>query len=138
MARFAGRWQYEARFRTAPDQAPEISRDQADYEMILGGPYMRSRYSGTNRGQPFESLGLEGYDNARQEYVSVWFNNMSTGVVVARGQLQDDGRTIVYRGSRTDPQTGRAIRFRSVWTSVDASAGPLKASKRSTGVNSGR
>ena len=120
MARFVGSWIIETRFWHAPGQPPEVSRSRADYAMILGGRYLQSRYTGTSMGPPFEGMGLEGFDNARREYISVWVDNMSTGVVVARGHLQEDARTIVYHGTRTDPLTGGEVSFRSVWESVDA------------------
>lgn len=119
MAQFVGRWDIETRFWHAPGQAPEITRGRADYDMILGGRYLRSRYTGISMGQAFEGMGLEAFDNAKKEYVSVWVDSMSTGVVTATGQLQADGKTIVYLGTRTDPLTGNDIDTRSVWKQVD-------------------
>ena len=52
MARFAGRWDIEIRFWHTPGQPPEVSRSRAEYEMILGGRYLLSRYTGTSMGQP--------------------------------------------------------------------------------------
>jgi hypothetical protein len=121
MARYAGRWEIETRYWHQPGQPPEVARGQADYELILGGCYLRSHYTGTSMGQSFEGMGLEGYDNARREYTSVWVDTMGTGMATARGRLQPDGRTVVYHGTRTDPVTKSEVAFRSEWIHVDAS-----------------
>jgi hypothetical protein len=121
MARYVGRWDVETRYWHVPGQPPEVTRGQAVYTMILGGRYLRSRYTGTSMGQPFEGMGLEGYDNALREYSSVWVDTMGTGMAVARGRLQPDGRTVVYHGTRTDPVTRSEVAFRSEWIHVDAS-----------------
>jgi len=37
-------------------------------------------------GMPFEGMGLDGYDNASKEYISIWIDNMGTGIMYMKGK----------------------------------------------------
>ena len=69
---------------------------------MLGGRYVLGRFSSTYLGQPMEGLSIDGYDNAKQEYFSLWFDTMGTGFYETHGQASADGKTIYRRGVGVD------------------------------------
>jgi hypothetical protein len=65
-------------------------------------------------------MGLTGYDNLRKQYVSVWIDNMSTGVMVANGRYYPEAKALIETGTMSDPATGDPNSpFRGVWTFVN-------------------
>ena len=91
----------------------------AKYEMILGGRYLESSFSASMMGMPMEGFGLDAYDNATKEFISVWLDNMGTGVLVLKGTLDEKTRTITYLGSMVDPMTSKETKVKTVNTLVD-------------------
>lgn len=77
---------------------PTTSTGTISFESLLGGRYLLGRYQMTFMGQPMEGLSIDGYDNAKQEYFSLWFDSMGTGFYEARGQASADGRTVTHAG----------------------------------------
>jgi hypothetical protein len=77
---------------------PTTSTGTISFESLLGGRYLLGRYRMTFMGQPMEGLSIDGYDNAKQEYFSLWFDSMGTGFYEARGRASADGRTISHAG----------------------------------------
>ena len=47
---------------------------------------------------------IVGYDNLREEYHSVWFDNSSTGMMVSQGTADDAGN-VTFVGTHSDPMT---------------------------------
>ena len=89
-------------------------------KLIFGGRFLQQEAKGQAMGQPFEGIGITGYDNVRGEYTSVWLDNMGTGIMV--GTLQYDSATKTYagKGSFSCPITGEKNKaYRDVWKWVD-------------------
>lgn len=78
---------------------PTTSSGTLSYELVLGGRYVLGRFSSTFMGQPMQGLSIDGYDNAKQDYFSLWFDSMGTGFYEARGQASADGKTISLAGT---------------------------------------
>ncbi len=60
-----------------------------------------------------------GYDNQRQKFFEIKFDNQETGVLRTEGSISDDGKVITRTGDRTDPMTGKVNRLRTVTTIAD-------------------
>jgi len=45
---------------------------------------------------PFEGVGFTGYDNMRQEYQAVWFDNMATGMMRGTGRFDATAKAMTY------------------------------------------
>jgi hypothetical protein len=114
-----GEWEYTMTWWMKPKAPPETSGGTGTAEMILGGRYLSDRYQGTAMGQPFEGHGLTGYDNFRKEYVSVWVDNMGTGVMVTRGKYDPQTKTLRMSGTFDDFMDGKSKTMRTVTTYVD-------------------
>ncbi|MBK8167731.1 MAG: DUF1579 domain-containing protein [bacterium] len=78
---------------------PTTSTGKVTYEVVLGGRYVLGRYQMSFMGQPMEGLSVDGYDNMKQEYFSLWFDTMGTGFYEARGKASADGKTVALAGT---------------------------------------
>lgn len=119
MAASAGQWKATTKMWMDPSQPPMTMEARAISEMILGGRYMVSRYSGQMMGMPFEGISTMGFDNATKKYVSSWVDNMGTGLMYMEGKWRDDIKGIEFRGMGVDPATGKEVRMRQVFTIKD-------------------
>lgn len=83
-------------------------------ESILGGRYFLTTQSETVMGMPFEGKGLDAYDNIAKEFISVWIDNMGTGVIVMKGYFDEKNNMLVYSGDGVDPMTKEKVTYRSM------------------------
>ena len=116
-----GNWKANVKFWMSADAKPEESMGSSSNHWILGGRFVQQDFKGTSMGQPFEGLGIMGYDNIRGEFTSLWMDNMATGVMV--GSSQYDAASKMFSGNATMscPMTGEKNRaMRSVCKTVDA------------------
>lgn len=97
LAKMAGEWT-AAISMYMDGTTPSTSQGTIHYEVALGGRYLLGRYQMTFMGQPMEGLSIDGYDNFKQEYFSLWFDSMGTGFYEARGHASADGKTISHAG----------------------------------------
>ncbi len=58
---------------------------------MMGGRYLMSKHTSTFMGMPFEGLNIQGYDNAKKKFVSVWVDNHGTGLMIAEGNFDENG-----------------------------------------------
>jgi hypothetical protein len=110
---FVGSWDYTVKWWSSPNSEPEISQGTSEVKWIMGGRFLEHTAKGTSMGQPFEGMGITGYDNARNEYVSVWIDNMGTGVMVSSGKYDASTKTFEEKGKFTQPKMGETT-FRGV------------------------
>lgn len=116
---YEGQWATTMKMWMEPGAAPVESQGTMTGEWLYDGRYMKTQHSGSVMGQPFSGTGIDGYDNVREVFTSVWYDNMSTGMMVFEGHCQDDAcKTMVYEGSAADPVTGEMVDHRMVFTST--------------------
>lgn len=116
--RYVGHWDATVRSWMDPSAPPMESKGTSDFAVILGGRWLQQTFHGSMMGMPFEGYGLTGYDNFRQEYVSTWMDNMSTGMMKMTGQCSADGRTSDMSGLMDEPMTGekdKKVRSHETW-----------------------
>ena len=103
----AGKWDFETKtWMSGPDGEPMVSPGVCEMKLIFDGRYLLSTVKGTWMGMPFEGMGIDGYDNLRQEYTSVWIDSMGTGIMTMTGHADASGKVISYEGTMSDPGTG--------------------------------
>jgi hypothetical protein len=119
LAKMAGTWSATVTFWMQPGAPPMSSTATAVNEMILGGRYLQSKNTGTMMGQPFEGMGLTGYDNAKKVYIATWVDNFGTGILTMTGTWDDAAKAIVFTGKEVDPATGKEFSFRQVVRNPD-------------------
>ena len=91
----------------------------ASYEMILGGRYLKSTFKSSVMGMPMEGFGVDGYDNATQEYLSAWMDNFGTGIMYLKGKMDEATKSVIYNGTSVDPITGKDIPVKTITKNID-------------------
>lgn len=119
MASADGSWTQEITMWMDPSQPPTQSKAEATCNMILDGRYQESRTKGEFNGMPFNGYSLVGYDNARKVYQSTWVDNMGTGIMFMEGAMDMKTHVIHFKGSCTDPMTGKVMQCREDFTIID-------------------
>ena len=101
LASAAGEWKAQTKFMMQPGQFDE-GVGSMHSKPILGGRYTYATFKSDFMGMPFEGVAINGYDNIKQEYFSIWIDSMSTGVMHMTGQMEGD--TITFHGTTQFPE----------------------------------
>ena len=116
-----GTWTHQVTMWMAPGAPPMESTATSTSELSMDGRWLEETFSGTMWGMPFEGHNLLGYDNFRNEYVSIWRDNLSTAPMISRGTYDPATKTLTMTASVDDFMTGaRDVPVRQVMTSPDA------------------
>ncbi len=117
---FAGKWNYISKFWMSPEGKPEETTGVAEHTMIYGGRFLKQDVKGTWMGQPFEGMGITGYDNIRGQYQTLWVDSMATGMMWVSGQYDAATKTLNQAGANSCPLTGEKDRKgHSEWKVTD-------------------
>ena len=117
---FAGTWDTRMTMWMDPVSPPLVETGRSTNTATLGGRHVRMDFSGSFMGQSIEGTGSTGYDNVLGKYVSVWQDNMSTGVMLSHGDYDEATRTYTFRSEMPDPmQAGAMVPIRETVTVVD-------------------
>ncbi|MEO7523045.1 MAG: DUF1579 domain-containing protein [Ferruginibacter sp.] len=114
-----GTWNEEISMWMAPGAAPEKSQAVIENTMILNGLYQQSITKGNMMGQPFEGISTVGYDKAKKMFVSTWIDNMGSGIMQMEGKWDDATKSIAFKGSFTDPVSGKMMNAREIFKIID-------------------
>lgn len=114
MARAVGHWKAETSFTMAPGAPAMEGTGTATSSWVLGGRYMKSDFHMDDMmGMPFDGLGYAGYDNAKQEYVSVWMDSFGTGIIYMTGTMDADKS--VVSGMSMSPEGEKEMKIVTEW-----------------------
>jgi hypothetical protein len=114
-----GTWRTTVKFYTAPDQPPQESKGTMTGKWILVERFVAQHYKGEAMGQPFEGIGLVGFDNHRKKYTATWTDSMTTAVTTGLGEYDSDKRTFTFHNEVFDPYVGVKVKTRDVWRIID-------------------
>lgn len=107
LGQLAGEWTYTGKMWMAPNAPPMEFKGTATRKPEMGGRYMvsdtHSKFpmpgpDGKMQQFDFEGRLTEAYDNAKQKFVSTWFDNMGTGIMVSEGTYDPASATFTYTG----------------------------------------
>jgi hypothetical protein len=101
-----GNWTAEVKCWMKPGAEPMVSQATAKSSCIMNGRFVQEEFSGEMMDKPFKGMSLTGYDNMKQKYVTVWVDDMSTGIFTSEGTASDDGKLITFTGTMDCPATG--------------------------------
>jgi hypothetical protein len=118
LASMEGSWNAKTRFWIEPGKPPTESKGTCEQKMILGGRFLQQEFAGDMMGNPFNGIGVAGYDNHTQKYISTWMDSMGTAILVFEGTASADGKTITQESRYDDPIKG-PLKWRSVTRVVD-------------------
>lgn len=117
-ATLAGSWTTATKEWMAPGKPPMETAGTAEMKMLLDGRFLYQEFNGQMMGQPFNGIGIDGYDNIRKKYVTAWMDSMGTGIFIMEGTASSDGKTITLRGSHPEPGGGK-MSHRAIWKLID-------------------
>jgi hypothetical protein len=113
-----GDWDYSIKWWMSPDAKPEESKGTSNIKWIMGGRFIEQKVEGTSMGQPFEGVGLIGYDNEKKQYQSIWIDNMGTGIMKGSGNYDSSTKTLTDQGKFSCPAEGEKS-YRGVLKMID-------------------
>lgn len=106
MENMAGNFTYSISFRMTPAEEWQTSEGEYEGKLVFGGRFLTTNVKGPMMGDNFEGMGMLGYDNQLQKHISIWCDNMGTGVMRAEGKCDGTCKTITFEGEQPDPMTG--------------------------------
>ena len=115
-----GKFDADLTMQMMPSMPEEKSKGVEVNKSLWDGRYLESSYKGEFQGKPFQGHGLLAYDNAKQKYVNLWIDSMSTMVMIAEGTADESGKVITTKCESTCPITHKPMVMRSVLTIEDA------------------
>jgi len=118
MEQLVGNWDYSLKYWTSPNAPPEGSTGTNDVKWIMGKRFLEMNVKGTSMGQPFEGMGIIGFDNVKRQYVNTWIDTMGTGIMNSTGSYDAETKTITEKGEFTDPVDG-VLSYRGVTKFID-------------------
>ncbi len=110
-----GKFSYTMRWWAKPDVKAEESKGTSTAKWIMNGRFVQQDVKGKAMGQAFNGMGITGYDNLKEEFQSVWFDDMSTGMMWGSGKMDPAGKTISQTGTTSDPMKGE----KNAWYRTD-------------------
>lgn len=118
LEKMAGRWTTLMKQWMEPGKPPVESMGSSEQKMLFDGRYLYQEFNGDMMGTPFTGIGLTGFDNQRQKYVSTWIDSMSTSIYFFEGTGDPEERTITQVCRYEDPVRG-PMKLRSITRIVD-------------------
>lgn len=119
LKKLAGNWDLVVKWTMDPSMPAQEAKSSAVVTTLMDGRYCQEQATGEMMGRPFSGMGITGYDNILKKYVSVWIDNMGTGIMKSEGTAAKDGKTIIWWGESSDPMTGKTSKYRLVTTFTD-------------------
>ena len=109
-----GNWSYTLKWWMAPDQAPEESMGASEAGWILNKHFLKQTVNGTSMGQPFEGMGIIGYNNLKNVYESIWLDNMATGMMIGTASFDAVNKMMSESGHFSCPLVNGDRGYRTV------------------------
>lgn len=119
MASWNGTWNGEVTMWMTPDGPPSKSTATAVNRMVMGGRYQQSAVKGNFNGMPFEGMSTLAYDNEKKTYISIWIDNMGTGLMMSQGPWDAASKSITLTGRMIDPGTRKEVEFKQIFKPID-------------------
>ncbi len=119
LAKSVGDWKTISKFWMDPSGEPMVTEGTGKTEMILGGRYQKSTHYSSMMGMETEGISIIGYDNATEEFTSIWIDNIGTGTAVAKGRYDESTNSITLKGTMVDPMSKQDMNFREVYKFLD-------------------
>jgi hypothetical protein len=112
-----GVWRGTTTMWMVPGAEPTTSDCTSTVTPIMDGRYVKIEWAGEMPGMgPYSGLGIAGFDNVSQQFVSIWIDNHSTGIMNGVGELSSDGKTTTWNYTHNCPLTKKPTVMREVET----------------------
>ena len=101
-----GKWNATCKQWLEPGAPASESKATCENKWVLGRRYVETHYEGQFMEMPFTGIGYTGYDNVQKKFVSVWIDNMGTGLMTEQGRYDPTTKEFAYRGEFPSPMGG--------------------------------
>ena len=98
-----GTWKAETKDFFANPAQPTVSEGKAVFKLLMGGRYIEQHFQCQMSGEMFEGMGITGYDKSKKKYVSIWIDNMGTGIMQTEGVHDEATNTTTEVGESDSP-----------------------------------
>lgn len=115
ISKLAGTWNVTGHFWMKPGGEAMPTTATSTSRMILDGRYLMENYSSDFMGMPFNGVLIQGYDNIKEQYFTIWMDNMSTRPMMSEGTRDEEG-TLTTTGHAYDVMTPNGRPMRTVIT----------------------
>lgn len=119
LEQLAGNWDTSMKVWMPGKETAEESTGTSSIQTIMGGRFIQQTFAGTHMGQPFEGIGITGYDNQKKKYQSIWIDNMGTGMMTSTMNYDAAAKTFSEEGSFSCPMKGEDLNYRAVIKIID-------------------
>jgi hypothetical protein len=115
LARDVGVWQGKNTMWMYPGADPMTSDCTFTISAMMGGRYTKCDMAGEMPGMgPYSGLGISGFDNVSQKFVTTWIDNMGTGILTGTGELSRDGKTMTWNFTYNCPIAKKPVTMRQI------------------------
>ena len=118
LSQSVGTWKTHMKSYMDPSAPPVEYDGKVVVESVLDGRFVRQTYHAMMMGNKFTGIGLAGYDNAKNEYVSTWIDNFGTSITQGKGTYDATKKTLTTKGMMFDPSMGKDVPYKSVQTFI--------------------
>lgn len=119
LTKLVGQWKTNGKFWMQPGAEPMASEGKAKNEMIMGGRFLQSNFTGDFMGQPFLGMGLDGFDNTLGKHVGMWIDNAGTMMMSFLGECTEQGKVLTTVSEFVDPLSGSKAKMKGKVTVVN-------------------
>lgn len=117
LAKGIGQWQAKTTMWMAPGFEPMTSEGASTVSAMMDGRFIKVEMTGEMPGMgPYNGLGVYGFDNVSQKFVSTWIDNHGTGIMQGTGELSADGKTTTWKYTGNCPITKQPVVMREIET----------------------
>jgi hypothetical protein len=105
LAKSIGTWDVAVTVWAKEGAPPVTSNGRSIFTPIFNGRFIREDFTGTFMGKPFTGVGTLGFDRAAGQYVSVWFDNVGTGIMHSTADPGPAGDDLIFKGVGVSQET---------------------------------
>jgi hypothetical protein len=115
LAQGVGVWKGKTTMWMTPDTEPLTGTCMSTVKSIMDGRFTKCELAGECPAMgPYNGVGISGFDNVAQRFVSTWVDNHGTGIMVGEGELSSDGKVLTWEFKTNCPITKKPAVMREI------------------------
>jgi len=114
MSAMDGTWDSDMTMWMYPDSPAMKTKGVAVYKTALNGLYQESIHTADMGPMKFEGRSTMGYDNVKKVFVSTWYDNMGSGIMMMEGTYDNKTKTFTSTGKGVDAAQGKEVDMKEI------------------------
>ncbi len=106
LGQLIGKWSLTTKIMWVPDGPPSESSGEAEIEWKVKDKWLSWVSNSNMMGMSMTMYAIQGYDNFKQKFVSMTFDNQTTAAYRWEGNLDQTGTMLNFWGTVDEPMTG--------------------------------